>query len=221
MGAAWPGASRISLPAPPGLLWAGRLWTRAAEAFAGAWSNPFDTYHEAMIGIPNVRLAGRHGGPFMLVLAMYTDSPIAKWGDEVLRCGYEKRLARFSRAGFVDYGVANGDGEALFRMRTDARASDGWESAAALDEIEGFTARLEQPLLGYLGEGEYAVSMLERSYDPPVLARRVSVQIVTDRGGDAVLPGRRELRAQKRPGYGAMQFEGMPVRLTYPEHLKP
>jgi hypothetical protein len=224
MGTAWLGAPAAALELVPGLAPAARIWSRTVETLADAWSSgasaAFGTYHELMLGVPNVHLANGRGGPFMLVLGMYTDSPIAKWGDDVLRCGYNKRMARFSRSDFDDYSVTGDDGQPLVRLSTNEHADEGWSPLTTVGGLEPFRVRLDQPLLGYLGKGEYALTALERSYSAEVMGRRVGIEIVTGPGfDDALASGRHRLDTAAGTGFGAIQLAGIPTKLTYPRHF--
>jgi hypothetical protein len=60
-----------------------RGWTASASRLLGP-------YREVAFTIP----ARRGGASYASVAAMYTDSPVALWGDRALASGYRKRLAR-------------------------------------------------------------------------------------------------------------------------------
>src|SRR3954447_406596 len=74
-------------------------WTASASQLLGP-------YREVVFTIP----ARRAGATYAFVAAMYTDSPVALWGDRALASGYRKRLARIDWPAPRRCSVATRDG---------------------------------------------------------------------------------------------------------------
>lgn len=185
-----------------------RRWSHAAAASGG-------TYNEILVTTPARLQTGRSQDIFAFVLAMYTDSPIALWGDLALRCGYRKRLARFDRPAPRRCRVLSLTGEELSSIDW----SDDISNAAS------FPARLIDeraalPLLGGQDQNRWAVSLLERSFanGPSAAPVRASISLA---GG--LIDGLPALNARvpalsRRNRWGAFRFDAVPARLTYPRH---
>jgi hypothetical protein len=177
-------------------------WTASASRLLGP-------YREVAFTIP----ARRAGATYAFVAAMYTDSPVALWGDRALASGYRKRLARIDWPAPRRCSVVTLDGRPVASLSLE----DGTAriSRALLDE------RTALPLLGGLARGRTAISILDRSFqDPSVRVTAAQGRVSCDPGFidgfPAVAQSVRPIRRQH--AWGAFAFENVSARLTYPRH---
>ena len=200
---------------------AGRAFgARQGRAFSETSSRVLGTYEEAVVAVPGVvpsDPARRTGRRYNFVLAMFTNSGIAVWGDQALRYGYRKRLTPITRRGFEGY-LIGAPGQALLRAELSTRGD--WRPGTG----PGAEACpwLQDPLLGELGSGVFAVSWLER----PAGARARYAPV----GGELVLaahaiPGLRRAHWLLSPGgpgrrWGCFAVRDQPTCVTYPEHRR-
>lgn len=203
----------------PASRWPG-MFGAWARGFAGITARVLGTYFEVMFCVPNVRLAGQLKGPLNLVLGMYTDSPIPKWGDELLRCGYHKRLTRILRTSSGEVSVYDERGRRLLASR--AKPPGGAVDAAVC--IRNFTLVerwWNQPLLGYLGGSEYALTELARSRDRQTVDLPAPESFQVEVGVGACVPsGIYAPPSTSRGGLGVYCAERVHARLSYPTHFK-
>lgn len=240
IGGAWGAAAGASSAAVSG----GAVGAQLGQQWSEAASRVFGTYNEALICVPNVRLAHTSHGPARFVLGMYSDGAIPIWGDRMLGCGYAKRLCTIVRDEFRGYAVRERDaasgglhestGERAHDVSeadapTAARdpglsahfepvAGDGWHGVGA--ELDLHRALSDQPLLGSLGQGRFARTRLERAWcDPDVCMRPVQAQLaVTPPFALGLAPGAVALAPLSVDvPWGAFQIRGLPVRLSDPE----
>jgi hypothetical protein len=202
----------------------GWWWRVAVEPWfsvANAAFSRVGAYHEVMMGVPDVSLEGLPDGPVTLVLGMYTDSPVAKWGDDALRSGYGKRLTRIERRGFDEFAVFRGDGRALLRTHGEpgARSEDAANGARA--PAEDAQRWWSQPLLGYLGNGEYALSHLTRSLGPDSVMRATPATfgVVMD-AAFGLKAATYQASAPRDGDVGAFQVSNLNARLSYPKQIR-
>lgn len=210
------GAADIALD--PAAWWRGWTgWFQAGARAALPWARAA-SYDEVAVTIP-ARLAGDPGGEtFAYVAAMYTDSPVAIWGDQTMRCGYRKRLARIFRPSPGALRVETPDGAPLVSLDlTVAGGKDlGRGTAGSL-----LDARLALPYLGGLEDRRFATSVMERSAGAgSIVAAPVVGRIDCAPGFADALPA---LSAQVRPfsardRWGALAFAGIRARLEGPRH---
>jgi hypothetical protein len=183
-----------------------RMWNEGTAALLGA-------YHEVALTVP-ARLRGdTTGQTHAFVAGMYTDSPVARWGDLTMECGYRKRLARIAASLPESCTVLRSDGRPLISI--EGRAVPGTLASKVSRLAE---ARTSWPLLGGLDDGRYAVSSLERSYATPVTSLEARVDCAP--GFLADLPA---LQSEvpglaSDHGWGAFAFRQVSAKLTYPGH---
>lgn len=196
-----------------------RLVEPMLDSFNAALSRPFGTYHELMVGIRDVRIRTLGRETFTLVLGMYTDSPIALFGDRALRFGYNKSLARIVRSALGDFEVSDGSGRRLL-----ATASEERDAPAHPDVQKGIVRALRwwsQPLLGYLGRGEYAISEFVRTLGPGTTLRAGATTIEVEMNSLLGLPsGRYAIARASTRDFGVCRALGVEARLTYPRHVR-
>jgi hypothetical protein len=130
-----------------------------------ALSRVLGTYQEVLVATPNAVLPGGRGDPHMFVLGMYSNNPVSIWGDRAQGCGYRKRAATIRRDGFRGYEVRHQEQEAGLSGVFAAAPPDSWTRADA--RLERHRALFAQPLLGSLGHGRFAVSVLGRFLEDP------------------------------------------------------
>ena len=217
------------------LSWAYGAWTAAAlrastealggvaEQFSRSVSRTLGTYEEILIAVPNV-IASRGGDrPYAFVLGMYTNSPIAVWGDGALRYGYKKRFCRVQSQLFQSYAVRDSEGTTLLSANIAISESQSWRPARSVTGLAEPLRLISQPLLGDLGQGRFALSLLERDYldqrhtlvIPSQVALKAAPELV------AGLPGAEYATAPlgSQAPWGAFSFANVTTRVTYPYHL--
>lgn len=185
---------------------AGLPWRRVSETA----SRTLGSYHEVLIGLPNAVVGD--GPPAFLVLGMYTDNPIALWGDRVLRTGYGKRLAPIRLRAVRQFEVGGEGGKRLVAALRPGRGSPPGLGAHA--------AWLSQPLLGRPGAGAYALSRLDRALDGVRIAPVAGTVTLSPDFLPGLDEGRRSFRALgARHPWGAFQARGFMARVTDPVPL--
>jgi hypothetical protein len=198
------------------------LGARSGRRFSATTSETLGSYREMIAAVPNV--VGRRGGTrYLFVLAMHTDSPVAVWGDEALRYGYRKRLSMLSGRKHEAYEVWGRQGERLLRAQTRPPSATAWRQPLETAGFAGALGWSSQPLLGHLGENEFAVSVLERRYfDAGVRVAPAAGRLWTGASLTPLLQaGQRDLLplGSRRP-WGTFIVESVEARVTYPEHRR-
>jgi hypothetical protein len=175
------------------------------------------SYQEILLALPNVRI-GSAPARCQLVLGMYTDSGLARWGERVLGYGYGKRPARIRFSDTSAFEASTPSGARLLRGR--------WPGA---DDFELYERPppcvpewLSQPLLG-LRRGRPVFSRLDRQWIPKESALRQlagSLEV-----GPDLLPGilarsyeisnweRARTNAEMAVGF---QTRGLRLQLSFP-----
>jgi hypothetical protein len=152
---------------------------------------------------------------------MYTDSPVALWGDRALRYGYRKQLCELTAALFESYAARTSDGQQL--LKAEINAHGAWQTASTLSGLDRVLALISQPLLGHVGGDQFALSYLERDYAtigeavlaPSSVRMRWSATLTT-----ALASGELDVPALgRRAPWGAFSARNVATRVTYPEHL--
>jgi hypothetical protein len=197
--------------------WLGGRSGQAARLASERLSQTIGRYHEVVVGVPNAGRATRTGSLGMFVLAMYSDNPVAIWGDRLLGTGYRKRLASI-RQEETSFSVQVDDAIVLqgsIEPLAGAEDADG-VTGEALPPLGALSA---QALLGRLADGRLVASVLDRSYRAPA-------RLLGARGADVVLgPGLFEGARAGRyrvgaaaPGspFGLVRATGVGARLTFP-----
>ncbi len=190
----------------------GRLYRSWSEQAA----TPGSTYEEVAFTLPAQLRFTRDRRKYAFVLAMFTDSPIALWGDVALRCGYRKKLAHIARPSARRCEVQTLTGEPICALEWRGRAAV-LEPARALPSLLG--ERTTAPLLGRLDDQHFAVSRLERAFDAAgARSAGVSATVTLAHG---IAEGLEPLSASVRPlsraaPWGAFHFSDVPTRLAYP-----
>ena len=182
----------------------------AAQGIAQRWG----TYQEILLAVPGVHLNGESAGR-QLVLGMYTDSSLARWGERVLGYGFGKRPARISQPGETGFEALTPGGESLFRGRWSGRTE-----FRALPEQPALVPRWwAQPLIG-LRRGQPVLSHLERQWRSNVTEfREINGSLEV---GATALPGLIAGRhaIDEATGEGAppraFQTRALRVRLSFP-----
>lgn len=148
------------------------LGARALQALAARGVERFGTYDEVLLALPHV-VAG--AGPQLLVLGMYTNSALSRWGERALGYGLGKQLAIIEHDGASFFGVSSPSGEPLIEAR--------WSDAAAFEAHAPPLAPtwLDQPLLG-VAAGAPVSARLERESLPGTRARRIEGRLRIERG---------------------------------------
>jgi hypothetical protein len=194
----------------------------ARELSRGA-SEVLGSYLESIVAIPNVVVEGGKRGPYLFVLGMHTNGPVAVWGDRTLRYGYGKRLLDLAANGFESYVVREPSGARLLTLELTLPDGSSWRRPTELVGLERVQSVLSQPLLGELDGDQFALSHLERSYP-------TGVECVTPASGHIEVAsafangfpgGTYEIEgiAPTRP-WGAFSAKRIPTRVTYPEHRR-
>lgn len=144
----------------------------ALQALAARGVERFGTYDEVLLALPHV-VAG--AGPQLLVLGMYTNSALSRWGERALGYGLGKQLAIIEHDGASFFGVSSPSGEPLIEAR--------WSDAAAFEAHAPPLAPtwLDQPLLG-VAAGAPVSARLERESLPGTRARRIEGRLRIERG---------------------------------------
>jgi len=141
----------------------------------------FGSYQEILLALPNVRL-GNAPERRQLVLGMYTDSGLARWGERVLGYGYGKRPAKIRVHDTSTFEAFLPSGARLVRGR--------WLGSNVFEAHERRPSCvpewLSQTLLG-LRRGRPVLSRLERCWIPKETALR-SIAGSLEVGPD-LLPG--------------------------------
>ena len=200
----------------PAAWWRGmREWLEVG--WRGAASALGD-YNEVAITVP-ARLAGdAAGGTYAYVAAMYTDSPVAVWGDRTMECGYRKRLARIVRRSTRELRVESPQGAPIITVELApvARGHDLGRAAGPLIDH-----RLALPYLGGLEGGRFATSVMDRSGgERSIDASPVTGRIECSDGFVENLPAMsaRLSPLSPRDPWGALEFAGIRARLQHPRH---
>jgi hypothetical protein len=198
-------------------------FTGIAEQFSRQVSRTLGSYQEILIAVPNVVASRTGGGPYAFVLGMFTNSPIAIWGDQALRYGYQKRFCRLDGQLFHTYAARDSTGATLLSAEITIPKAHTWRPAR---RIAGLAAQLRltsQPLLGHLGQGRFALSLLERDYLEPEQALVVPSQVALSAAPDlmAGLAATESAVAAigRRSPWGAFSVNNVPTRVTYPVHV--
>jgi hypothetical protein len=225
--AAWWGSAvgsmvGASLGAATGARLGGRMFAdvsgRAGRRASEQLSHTIGTYNEVLVGVPNVRPADRPAPPMMLVLGMYSDNPVALWGDRALGTGYRKRLASIRTETDTRF-VVEADGVSAL----DSTVLPFTESAPdppAADPPPPFVELYAQPLLGRLDDQRLVASVMERAFEAP--ARLLGPGRARVTIGPGFFPGVPALEHEVGPPqagspFGLLRASGVAARLTFPE----
>jgi hypothetical protein len=216
IGGAWGAAAGASSAAMGG----GAVGAQLGQQWSEAASRVLGTYNEALICVPNVRLAHTSLAPARFVLGMYSDSAISIWGDRMLGCGYAKRLCAIVRDDFRGYEVRERD--ACLSGHFEPVAGADWHGVGP--ELDLHRALSDQPLLGSLGQGRFARTRLERAWnegEPSVRVRAVHAQLAAaPQFALGLAPSAVALAPLSGDvPWGAFQIRGLLVRLSDPEPL--
>lgn len=185
----------------------GGLLSRSASRILG-------TYDEVLAFIPHVHSADATGRDHNFVPGMLSNGAMSIWGDRILGCGYQKRMAVIEREGLDRY-AAHAIGRQA-SLSFDLIGAQPWlETAPSTEWLELSRA----PLLGIRSDGRIARSFLDRSFDsaePRV--RSVTARL---RAAGRVVPGLPDGDYAVSPlsttcPLGAFQVKALDVRLTYP-----
>jgi len=133
---------------------------QAARDMAARGVRRFGSYREILVAIPSVRW-GSEQNPRQLVLGMYTNSRLARWGEQVLGYGFGKRLAEIDIHSWSDVNAFTPDGSRLLRGRW--TVPDEFFSYPRLPAF--VPPWLAQSLLG-LRRGRPVASLLQRGWCP-------------------------------------------------------
>jgi hypothetical protein len=194
-----------------------------AERFSRGVSRALGTYQEVLVAVPNVIASHSGRGPYAFALGMYTNSPIAIWGDQILRYGYRKRFARLQGQPFRSYVARDASGATLLKADITVSASKSWRPARLVSGLAAQLRLTSQPLLGHLGRDLFALSRLERDYVAPEQARIVPCQVTLTAAAELVggLAGAQCAIApiDRLSPWGAFSVADVPTRVTYPKHL--
>jgi hypothetical protein len=228
LAARWGALAGMSLGATVGLL-GGPLVAlatsqRASQAFRDlyrSWSEeggaPGSNYEEVAITLPARLRFARDRRTYAFVLGMFTDSPVALWGDLALRCGYRKQLAHIAWPTARRCEVQTLTGELICAL-------EWWGNAPIVPMTHASSALLAErtsaPLLGGLDGRHFAVSRLERVFDAAgARSAAVTASITLARGfAEGLGPLSASVQPLSRAApWGAFCFADVPTRLAYPE----
>jgi hypothetical protein len=171
-------------------------------------------YHELLVGVPNVSLAGAPGR-HTLVIGMVTDDAMARSIDRWFGYGYHKQPGTFALGGDGSVRVDTGTNSSLsIEIEGTGRVSLGPRSAGR----SFLNRRWDLPLLGGLHDGRWTRSRLQRRVTASGGASQVlgKVEIRGDLFG-APLSGRHVLGRASTDGARAVFFEGVSARISPPE----
>jgi hypothetical protein len=190
----------------------------AARRASERLSHTVGSYREVVVGVPNVTRAGQAGPRRMFVLCMFTDNPVAIWGDRFLGTGYRKWLASIRQAGDHLSVEAQGMGTAL--QIEVAPAPRSKRRQPDLSALPMFRRAIEQPFLGRRPDGRLVASLLERSFDDPARLLPPARADVTigPALADGVPAGRYRVGpAARRSPLGLLRATGVRAQLRFPE----
>jgi hypothetical protein len=210
------GAADVALD--PAAWWRG--WMGWSSLLRG-WGDPgpvLGTYQEVAITTP-ARLAVAGGETCAYVAAMYTDSPVAVWGDQTLECGYRKRLARIAHPSPTRWRVTSPEGAPIVAL--DLAPVDGGGDLGPAGAGPILDDRLTLPYLGGLEGGRFAISVLDRSAgERSTIAAPITGHITGAAGFVEGLPAMaaRISPLSEHDRWGGFRFEGIRARLTHPRH---
>jgi hypothetical protein len=182
-----------------------RRWSETASSVGG-------TYNEVMVTVPCCISNDPSGRLYAFVAAMYTDSPVALWGDRAMSCGYRKRLARIEAPAPSACRVWSLEGRSLLSMNVESTEADQDRGVSRTrDQLRRW---MSLSLLGGLPERRMALSTMDRCWDEPtVRTAPVVAQLSTasDFIGGFPAPG-------THAACHGIRFEGVTAKLTYPLH---
>lgn len=191
-----------------------RLGARARELSQMA-SLYLGTYHELLVSIPNVRLAGRVAEPHTLVLGMITDSRLARWGDTAFGFRYNKQPGIFETDGLSSWRVSAGGCQLMSVRVTPA-------SVASPPDLGPRNYHWQSPLLGGLGTRRWVGSQLQRDLLAPDV--RVSAAAGTFDLSHALAlgpgAGVHDLAAESS-AWAPLLFANVDARVSYPWSIEP
>lgn len=196
---------------------------RLAEQFSYGLSRVLGTYREVLVATPNVIASRSGGGPYAFVLGMYTDSPVAVWGDRALRYGYQKRFCQLDGRPFRTFSGRDSAGKTLLNAEITILQSESWKPARSVPGLSTQLRLLSQPLLGRLGPHRFALSLLERDYldqeHALAIPSRVALQVAP-----ALIAGLPAASCTTEPigsesPWGSFSVSNVATRVSYPQHV--
>jgi hypothetical protein len=169
-------------------------------------------YHELLVGVPNVSLAGAPGR-YTAVIGMVTDDATARSIDRMFGYGYYKQHGEFELGEGGSVRVDTAEASLSIEVKGARRSSLGPKGSCT----SLLNRRWRLPLLGGLHDGRWTESRLERSVNASGAATRI-VGRVEVRGDlfDAPLSGGHDLGPSVTSGAHAVLFQDVAARITRP-----
>ena len=200
--------------------YAAGLGSAASRRVSETGSRLLGSYAEVLVTTPCLMTTAGAALPVAFVLAMYTDSPVSRWGEAALGFGFGKRPARLQIDG-AGMEVQTAAGATLLRV-----ALRGGDQPPPLSDrapaAAGLRAAAAMPLVGQRS-GRAVLSGLERHFDDravrlwPASGR---LEVAAD-FAPGLAAGRHALeRLDARHPRGAYAVTDLPVHLTYPRPLR-
>ncbi|MFO0726232.1 MAG: hypothetical protein U1E65_20780 [Myxococcota bacterium] len=192
-----------------------RLGRAAGEAASALTSKTFGTYEEVLVTLPNVRRKGSTGR-YNLVLGMRLNSFWGRALEKAAGYGFHKVAGDCGVEPFQSYSVRGADGAKQFQATLDQDPS-AWSTPEVLPDFGRFERLTQQPFLGVLSGGRFAVSRLERDFHRP------STRVAPANGKVTVaspgfIPGVPQL--SQKMGAQAFLFDGVHERLSWPRTVR-